>query len=247
MDAARPSLEHDHPVAEQHRLLDRMGDKNHGGRPFIPDAQQLELQNLARLRVDRRERLIHQQHIRFDGERTRQPAALLHAAGHLIGERGFEAAEADQLDELRHLALDLRLRRAGHAQAIGDVVEYGLPRKQAEMLEHHGDAGDRLFDALVADPDFAGIVRQQAVDAAQQRGLAATGRPDYGDDLAFGHVEIDIAEHFERAVTLGQPLDANTGLACGTLRSGWANGGYRRWLIYHSAACVEGLALILAQ
>jgi hypothetical protein len=63
-------------------------------------------------------------------------------------------------------------------------------------------------------------VRQQAVDAAQQRGLAAAGRPDHGDDLAFGHVEIDIAEYFERTVTLGQSLDADTRFAGGTLRSG---------------------------
>ena len=95
------------------------------------------------------------------------------------------------------------------------------------MLEHHGDAGDRLFDALVADPDFAGIVRQQAVDAAQQRGLAAAGRSDNGDDLAFRHFEIDVAKHFKRAVTLGQSLDANAGLAGGALRSGRANGGCR--------------------
>ena len=88
------------------------------------------------------------------------------------------------------------------------------------MLEHHGDAGDRLFDALVADPDFAGIVRQQAVDATQQRGLAAAGRPDDGDDFTLGDVEIDVAEYFERAVTLGQPLDADTRLARGGARCG---------------------------
>ena len=59
-------------------------------------------------------------------------------------------------------------------------------------------------DALVADPDFAGIVRQQSVDAAQQRGLAAAGRADDGDDLALADVEIDVTEHFERAVTLAE-------------------------------------------
>ena len=98
----------------------------------LPDAQQLELQDLARLRIDRRERLVHQQHVRLDGERARQPAALLHAAGHLIGERGLEAAEADQLDELRHLALDLRLaaRRpcAGHRRRCRTPSSTGTGR-----------------------------------------------------------------------------------------------------------------------
>src|SRR5262245_15144071 len=43
VDARGPPLQHDHPVAEQHGLLDRMGDEDHGGRPLLPDAQQLEL------------------------------------------------------------------------------------------------------------------------------------------------------------------------------------------------------------
>ena len=41
------------------------------------------------------------------------------------------------------------------------------------MLEHHRNTGDRLGDALVADADLTGIVRQKAVDATQERGLAA--------------------------------------------------------------------------
>ncbi len=45
----------------------------------------------------------------------------------------------------------------------------------------------------LADPDLAGIVRQQPVDAAQQRGLAAAGRADDGDDLALADIELDAA------------------------------------------------------
>ena len=129
----------------------------------------------------------------------------------------------DQLDEFRHLAFDVRLRRAGHAQAIGDILEHGLPGKQAEVLEHHGDAGDRLGHAFGADPDLAGIVRQQAVDAPQERGLAAAGRSDDRDDLALTDVEIDVAEDFERAVVLAQAADADAWLAfrAPAKRDGW--------------------------
>ena len=70
------------------------------------------------------------------------------------------------------------------------------------MLEHHGDAGDRLGHALAVEPDLALVDRHQAVDAAQQRGLAAAGRADDGDDLALADVEIDVAEDLERAVAL---------------------------------------------
>src|SRR5487761_2795638 len=112
------------------------------------------------------------------------------------------------------------------------------------MLEHHGDAGDRLFDALVSDPDFAGIVRQQAVDAAQQRGLAAAGRADDGDDFALGNLEIDIAEDFKRAVTLAQSLNADARFGSASCR---AERGYSGLLLWHSAASGDGLGLILAQ
>src|SRR4029079_11018712 len=116
----------------------------------------------------------------------------------------------DQLDEIRHLAVDLGLAGAGHAQAIGHIVVDRLPRKQAEVLEYHRDAGDRLGYALFADINVAGINRQQAVDTAQQRGLAAAGGAADREVFAFADIEVDVAEDLERAVTLAEPLDADT-------------------------------------
>src|SRR3569833_3590398 len=51
VDAGGPTLEHDAAMAEQHRFLDRMRDEDHRSRPLFPDAQQLELEDLACLRV----------------------------------------------------------------------------------------------------------------------------------------------------------------------------------------------------
>ncbi len=83
------------------------------------------------------------------------------------------------------------------------------------MLEHHGDAGAAApSTALAFDRDLAARGRDQAVDAAQQRGLAAARRADDGDDLAVADVEIDVAEDFERAVMLAEALDADTRLWC---------------------------------
>ena len=78
--------------------------------PLLPDAQQLELQDLARLRVDRGERLVHQQHVRLDRERACEPAALLHAARHLVRIGLLEAGEPDHGDEV---ARGARSRRCG--------------------------------------------------------------------------------------------------------------------------------------
>ena len=46
-----------------------MGDEENGLAPARPDARQLRLHDLAGLRIERRERLVHQEHLRVDGER----------------------------------------------------------------------------------------------------------------------------------------------------------------------------------
>jgi hypothetical protein len=70
------------------------------------------------------------------------------------------------------------------------------------MLKYHRDTGDWLSDTLGANPDLAGVVRQQTVDATQQRGLAAAGWTDNCNDFALADIEVDVAEHFKRAVIL---------------------------------------------
>ena len=90
------------------------------------------------------------------------------------------------------------------------------------MLEHHGDAGQRRGDALAFDGDFAGRRRDQSVDATQQRGLAATGWADNGDDFGFADVEIDVAEHVELAVGLAEAAHADARVRYFRRRSGAA-------------------------
>ena len=41
------------------------------------------------------------------------------------------------------------------------------------------------------------------------RGLAAARRSDHRDDLALADIEVDVAEHFERAVALAEPAHAD--------------------------------------
>ena len=136
---------HRDAVAEQDRLVDRMGDEHHGLALVRPlhELQQFLLQDFAGLRVERGERLVHQQDRRVDGERAHQADALLHAAGELIGIMLLEAGEADEIEIMRDALLDDGGRRAGHREPEGGVVVDRLPRQQAEMLEHHGDAVGR--------------------------------------------------------------------------------------------------------
>ena len=77
--------EHRHPVAEQHGLVDVVGHE-HDGLPELPlQPAELLLEPRAHHRVDRAERLVHQQHRRIRGERPGHADPLPLAAGELVG------------------------------------------------------------------------------------------------------------------------------------------------------------------
>ena len=48
------------------------------------------------LRVQRAERLVHQQHVGIDGQRSRDPDPLAHAARQLVRVVALEALQTDQ-------------------------------------------------------------------------------------------------------------------------------------------------------
>ena len=77
-----------------------MGDEQRGARPLGPDPLQLEVEPLAGHLVERAERLVEQQHLRLDHERTGDRDPLAHAAGELRRPGLLEALEPDQLDEV---------------------------------------------------------------------------------------------------------------------------------------------------
>ena len=85
MMRAGPGRHHEHPVAEQDRLLEAVGDEQHGAPVGLPQLEQLVLQDLAHLGVERGERLVHQQDLGLDGERPGDGDALLHAARQRAG------------------------------------------------------------------------------------------------------------------------------------------------------------------
>ena len=66
LDLARPRRHHRHPFGEIDRLLHVVGDEDHGLGRALPDAQQLGLHQRAGLRVERAERLVHQQDARIE-------------------------------------------------------------------------------------------------------------------------------------------------------------------------------------
>src|SRR5262249_48281800 len=181
-------------IAQYERLVDRMRDEDHRLALALVDFEQLLLEHLARLRVDRRERLIHQENPRMRRERAGKPDALLHAAAQLIRIMVLEAAEPDQLDVMRGAFFDLAARRAGDLEAERDVRRHGLPRQQAKMLKDDRDAFAGPLHRGAVDQYPARRPRNEPADTAEQCRFAAAGRPDDAEDLVRAHGELNIAK-----------------------------------------------------
>ena len=117
LDAAGRARHHHDLVRQEHRLVDRMGDEQHRLAVAFPDVEQVVLQPRAGMRIQRAERLVHQQHRGVIGQRARQRDALLHAAGQFLGIEILKTLEADHLDQRGGFAL--RLRRASRPAGAG--------------------------------------------------------------------------------------------------------------------------------
>ena len=57
-----PTAQHDHSVGQEQRLVEIVGDQEHGRPVPLPECDQLLLQRLAGQGVERAERLVQQQH-----------------------------------------------------------------------------------------------------------------------------------------------------------------------------------------
>src|SRR5262249_47920042 len=102
-------------------------------------------------------------------------------------------------DEGGHALPDFRVGGAGEIQAIGHVGVDGLPGEQAEVLKHHGHLAGRPRHATAVHEDLALARRNEAIETAQEGGLATAGRADQRDDLALADGKVEVPENFKRA------------------------------------------------
>ncbi len=184
-----------------------MGDEHHGLLVLLPDVQQLFLQQQLVLRVERRERLVHQQNFGIVGERACDRHALTHAAGKLVwiilGETGETGAREIVADHL----LDGGGWHAPHLEAVGGVVPDRHPGEDGVALEDHRI--HRPLRMWRLDLDGAGGNGVEAGKDAQQRGLAASARADDHKELAGSDVERDAIDRNKLPEHLAQIADAD--------------------------------------
>ena len=110
--------------------------------------------------------------------------ALALAARELVRIAVAEGREPDAREPVPRPLARLARGDARGSSADGDVVERRLPRHQRVLLEEVAGAPVEPGERRAEDLDRARRRRQQAGRDVEQRGLAAAGRADDGDELA---------------------------------------------------------------
>jgi hypothetical protein len=145
-DAAGVLAQHHDAVGQRDGLFDVVSDDEDRARGHLlafPQLQQFGAQVLGGEHVERGERLVHEEHFGLHHQRAGETDALLHAAGKLLREGGFETVEAHRVDGPEAALHALVRRRSDGFERRLDVIEHRQPGKQREALKHDGDVGAR--------------------------------------------------------------------------------------------------------
>lgn len=171
---------HRDAVAEVHGLVQVVRDEDDGLAERLLELEQLVLHLPADERVERGERLVHQQHVRVGRERPGEADALAHPARELRGQRVLPAVEPGECDRLARTSAALGATDALDLERERGVVDHRAVRQQGEVLEHHAHpAATELAQLLradgrqvvVAEQDPAGRRPPQTVEHADERRL----------------------------------------------------------------------------
>ena len=131
------------------------------------------------LRVERRERLVEQQHARLDRERAREGDALLHAAGELVRVAVAGVRRGRRARAARRRACAGRRDGAADPQPELDVLRRRHVREERVRLEDHAHVapvGGDVRDVLAVDDDRAR--RRGGRSPATSRSAVVLPQPD---------------------------------------------------------------------
>ena len=155
-----------------------------------------EIQNgLGRVRVERRGRLVAEQHARLGRNGSRDCDALLLSAGELCRIGLLAVREADQIQKFSGPCLRLHPFHAAELQRKTDIPQHVSLLQEVELLENHAHRAAHfapvpLFHLRQAHTVKKHIARGgalQIVDTADQRRLACARESDDAVNLAVAY------------------------------------------------------------
>src|SRR5215211_1346374 len=206
--ATGPWRQHNDAVGQDHSLLHIVGDEENGDPPHCMNAQQFPMHAAAGLRVEARERFVHEQNIRLADEAARQRNAAAHAARELVRIGVGEVTKLDQVQRRLRTSLPLGSRRGARLQCQRDIAYRAPPRQQTIVLKHVADTVPVHGAARILPhhQHLTLIGRDQAGGEVENGALAGPGCAENGDDLAVRNVEADVAQNFQPAVVVRQEI-----------------------------------------
>ncbi|MNF67457.1 hypothetical protein D3C84_492730 [compost metagenome] len=156
---------------------------------------QFGTQMLAYPRIERRHRFIQQQQRRCRRQGSGQGHALLLAARKLAGKFFLAAGQANQFqhlpDPLAHFVAATAGQAIGNVGFDAQVGEQGVGLEQNPVVARLRWQGGNV---TLADEQLATVLPLEPGNAPQQRGLAATGRPQQAHQLTGSDLEGDVIE-----------------------------------------------------
>ncbi len=193
-----PGAHHHHPVRQRQGFFLVVRDVDGGNTQLLLDAADLLAQLHPDLGIQRRERLIQQQHARPDGQRPRQRHTLLLPAGKLVGVAVAILIQVDQAEHLADALLDLGLGGLAHLQPKTDVLPHRQVGEQGIRLEHHAHVAlvGRLVGNIFLVQRYPALRGQLKTGDHAQRGSFATARrAQEGNKFAFFHVQVEVFDN----------------------------------------------------
>ena len=198
VDLLELALAHDRDaVAHGHGLDLVVGDVDRRRPEVVLEACDLGAGLHAQLRVEVRERLVHEEGLRPADDRAAHGDALALAAGEGARLALEEGLEAEDLRRLVHALVDLRLLLAAQLEPEGDVVVHAQVRVERVALEDHRDVAvprRHVVDDAVADLDHALGDVLEAGEHAQGRRLAAPRGADEDHELAVVDRDVELRD-----------------------------------------------------
>ena len=116
------------------------------------------------------------------------------------------------MQDLIHPPVDLLRADTTHLQTKSDIVPHRHMRKNGIILEHHphvASVGRHIIDAVISNANLAALDGIEPDDHAQQRRLAAAGRPKKCKKLAWMHLQRKAIDDSVVAVFLDNLVNVN--------------------------------------
>jgi len=170
-----PGLHHHHAVADGQGFGLVMSHHQGGDAHRALDTPDFKLHLFTQVGVEVGQRLIEQQHRRFDHQRTGQGHALTLATGQLTGVALGMLSQAHQLQHAVDAGGDVGRWHLAHLQAEGNVVAHAHMREQRVALKHHAQAtagGFGVGNVATVEQDLATADVDETGDHLQGGGLA---------------------------------------------------------------------------